>query len=146
MNEFERLQQERRKVLKNLEDNVDNHIKIDIEEQLNENSQDTYSNFRQHQDSVRASYVRELKQKENYRKILFYFVIGLLAIFIVGVFLLYRYLLVVREYIPSDVVLTGLSVTLAVNIIGLMSIVFKYVFSDTKDTSRYLEELQENSD
>ena len=64
----------------------------------------------------------------------------LLALFFTLMVVLYVVLLI-RGINLSDRLLISLTVTVFTSIIGLMSIIFKYSFSRTKDTTDYLNDI-----
>lgn len=112
--------------------------KVVKKEERSSNVKD-WKDYEKHIDEVRKYYVQELKQKHGLRIVSMIIAIILLVIFIVSMGILYRYLLK-KDYEFSDKLLLGITVTVFISIIGLVTIVFKYSFSKTKDTTDYLND------
>lgn len=84
----------------------------------------------------------EYKQKKRFRLFATIIALFLVVYSIVFITLLFGYLVVCRGYIPESSVLIAISVTFIANIIGLATIVFKYVFSSTKETTDYISHIK----
>ena len=85
---------------------------------------------------------KEHKQKGQFRKFATYTALGAVIYSIIAVTLLFGYLVVCKNYTPESPVLIAISVTFVANIIGLATIVFKYVFSSTKETTDYISHIK----
>lgn len=108
---------------------------------------DIYSSIENTIENIKADHIskisklviEELEQKHKFRissyKIARNFLIG----FIVLMIALYSYLMLVK-YSFSDTLLIGITVTVFTSIIGLVTIIFKYSFSKTKDITDHLQE------
>ncbi|MFV8045001.1 hypothetical protein ACMZ6Y_02645 [Streptococcus pluranimalium] len=83
----------------------------------------------------------EYEQKKKFRKIATYGAFGLVIYSICFISFVFWYLIVKKDYTPSASVLIGLSVSFVANIIGLATVVFKYVFSSTKETTDYISNM-----
>lgn len=106
------------------------------------NTFDNLEDFNAHINKMTTIVEEEYKQKKRFR--LFATIIALFSVVysIVFITLLFGYLVVCRGYIPESSVLIAISVTFIANIIGLATIVFKYVFSSTKETTDYISHIK----
>lgn len=120
-----------------LENRYKNNILVKKEERIS-NVKD-WEDYGKHIHEVRKHYVQELKQKQVLRIVSMIIAIILLLIFIVTMIILYGHLLS-RDYEFSDRLLIGITATVFTSIIGLVTIVFRYSFSKTKDTTDYLND------
>lgn len=117
-----------------------NKINIDIE-LLNNNNFDTYNTYlNEHFKDLSDIVKKELEQKHRLRNISMWIAGILLALFFTLMVVLYVVLLI-RGINLSDRLLISLTVTVFTSIIGLMTIIFKYSFSRTKDTTDYLNDI-----
>lgn len=120
--------------------------KVDVKEQIreNKNSDNTFDNAEQfniHIKNMRNLIEEEYKQKKIFRSVATYGAMVLVCISILAVVALIGYLVVWKDYIPPTSVMIGITVSLVANIIGLTTIVFRYVFSSTKETTDYISKL-----
>lgn len=83
----------------------------------------------------------EYEQKKKFRKIATYGAFGFVIYSICFISFVFWYLIVKKDYTPSASVLIGLSVSFVANIIELATVVFKYVFSSTKETTDYISNM-----
>lgn len=118
----------------------------DIKDQIRENKNTTNTfkdtaSFEKHVENMRKLVEEEHEQKRKFRKIATYGAFGLVIYSIIFITSLFGFLVVLRGYIPPASVLVGVSVSFVANIIGLATIVFKYVFSSTKETTDYISKI-----
>lgn len=118
----------------------------DIKDQIRENKNTTNTfkdtaSFEKHVENMRKLVEEEHEQKRKFRKIATYGAFGLVIYSIIFITSLFGFLVVLRGYIPPASVLVGVSVSSVANIIGLATIVFKYVFSSTKETTDYISKI-----
>lgn len=83
--------------------------------------------------------IKELEHKQKLRSISVYLAIVILSVFGISIISLYITLLI-RQVPLSDKLLLGITVTMFTSIIGLMTIIFKYSFSKTKDVTDHLKD------
>lgn len=83
--------------------------------------------------------IEELQQKQSLRKVSMNIAIVSLVVFGVAIIGLYIALLY-RNVGFSDKLLIGITVTMFTAILGLVTIIFKYSFSKTKDVTDYLKD------
>ena len=134
LNEYKEVRKDYKKESKS------NKIKIDIE-LLNNNNFDTYNTYlNEHFKDLSDIVKKELEQKHRLRNISMWIAGILLALFFTLMVVLYVVLLI-RGINLSDRLLISLTVTVFTSIIGLMTIIFKYSFSRTKDTTDYLNDI-----
>lgn len=108
---------------------------------LNNNNFDTYNTYlNKHFKDLSDIVKKELEQKHRLRNISMWIAGILLALFFTLMAVLYVVLLI-RGVNFSDRLLISLTVTIFTSIIGLMTIIFKYSFSRTKDTTDYLNNI-----
>lgn len=108
---------------------------------LNNNNFDTYNTYlNKHFKDLSDIVKKELEQKHRLRNISMWIAGILLALFFTLMTVLYVVLLI-RGVNFSDRLLISLTVTIFTSIIGLMTIIFKYSFSRTKDTTDYLNNI-----
>ena len=108
---------------------------------LNNNNFDTYNTYlNKHFKDLSDIVKKELEQKHRLRNISMWIAVILLALFFTLMAVLYVVLLI-RGVNFSDRLLISLTVTIFTSIIGLMTIIFKYSFSRTKDTTDYLNNI-----
>ena len=108
---------------------------------LNNNNFDTYNTYlNKHFKDLSDIVKKELEQKHRLRNISMWIAGILLALFFTLMVVLYVVLLI-RGINLSDRLLISLTVTVFTSIIGLMTIIFKYSFSRTKDTTDYLNDI-----
>lgn len=117
-----------------------------VKEQIleNKNTTNTFQDvatFNKHVDAMRNLIEAEFKQKRTFRSWATGISLFLVVYSIVAITALFWYLIVKRNHIPDKTVLIGLSVSLIANVIGLTTVVFKYVFSSTKDTTDYISKI-----
>jgi len=125
-------------------DNTLNDIKDQIRE--NKNTSNAFKDrktFAKHVNTMRKLVEDEQKQKRRFRTIATYGAFGLVVYSIAFITFLFVFLVVFRGYIPPASVLVGVSVSFVANIIGLATIVFKYVFSSTKETTDYISKIDD---
>lgn len=126
------------------DDNL-NDIKDQIRENKNtSNAFEDRKTFDEHVNTMRKLVEDEQKQKRRFRTIATYGAFGLVIYSIVFITSLFVFLVVIRGYIPPASVLVGVSVSFVANIIGLATIVFKYVFSSTKETTDYISKIDDS--
>ena len=118
----------------------------DIKDQIRENKNTTNTfkdtaSFEKHVENMRKLVEEEHEQKRKFRKIATYGAFGLVIYSIIFITSVFGFLVVLRGYIPPASVLVGVSVSFVANIIGLATIVFKYVFSSTKETTDYISKI-----
>lgn len=106
------------------------------------NEQENSEDFRQHQEAIRHLIVSEYRQKHFFRNMATGLALCLILVFMLAVLGLIHYLVRCKGYVPSDAVMIGLCVTSFANVVGLVAIVFKYIFSDTKDLTAYSSTLK----
>lgn len=106
------------------------------------NTFDNLEDFNEHINKMTAIVEEEYKQKKRFRLFATIIALFLVVYSIVFITLLFGYLVVCRGYIPESSVLIAISVTFIANIIGLATIVFKYVFSSTKETTDYISHIK----
>ena len=117
-----------------------NKLNIDIE-LLNNNNFDTYNIYlNEHFKDLSDIVKKELEQKHRLRNVSMWIAGILLALFFILIVVLYVVLLM-RGINLSDRLLISLTVTIFTSIVGLMTIIFKYSFSRTKDTTDYLNDI-----
>lgn len=122
-----------------------NDIKDQIRE--NKNTSNTFKDtetFNKHINAMRELVEDEQRQKRRFRTIATYGAFGLVIYSIIFITFLFVFLVVFKGYIPSASVLVGVSVSFVANIIGLATIVFKYVFSSTKETTDYISKIDDS--
>jgi len=108
---------------------------------------DIYSSIENTIENIKADHIskisklviEELEQKHKFRISSHKIARNLLIGFIVLMIALYSYLMLVK-YSFSDTLLIGITVTVFTSIIGLVTIIFKYSFSKTKDITDHLQE------
>ena len=83
--------------------------------------------------------IEELQQKQSLREVSMNIAIVSLVVFGVAIIGLYTALLY-RNVEFSDKLLIGITVTMFTAILGLVTIIFKYSFSKTKDVTDYLKD------
>lgn len=83
--------------------------------------------------------IEELQQKQSLRKVSMNIAIVSLGVFGIAITGLYIALLY-RNVEFSDKLLIGITVTMFTAILGLVTIIFKYSFSKTKDVTDYLKD------
>lgn len=83
--------------------------------------------------------IEELQQKQNLREKSMWIAIISLIIFGIAIVGLYVTLLC-RNVLFSDKLLIGITVTMFTAILGLVTIIFKYSFSRTKEVTDYLKD------
>lgn len=83
--------------------------------------------------------IEELQQKQSLRKTSMWIAIISLLVFGIAIIGLYITLLY-RNVQFSDKLLIGITVTMFTSILGLVTIIFKYSFSKTKDVTDYLKD------
>lgn len=83
--------------------------------------------------------IEELQQKQNLRKVSMNIAIVSLGVFGIAITGLYIALLY-RNVEFSDKLLIGITVTMFTAILGLVTIIFKYSFSKTKEVTDYLKD------
>lgn len=83
--------------------------------------------------------IEELQQKQRLRKISMRIAMISLVVFGIAIIGLYITLLC-RNVEFSDKLLIGITVTMFTAILGLVTIIFKYSFSRTKDVTDYLKD------
>ena len=107
----------------------------------NNNNFDTYNTYlNEHFKDLSDIVKKELEQKHRLRNISMWIAGILLALFFTLMVVLYVVLLI-RGINLSDRLLISLTVTIFTSIVGLMTIIFKYSFSRTKDTTDYLNDI-----
>lgn len=116
---------------------------VDLKQQIRESEETTntfedFASFEVHIKRMRLLLEDEHNQKKHFRKIATYGALGLVFYSIIFVTILFGFLIGFKNYIPPASVLIAISVTFIANIIGLATIVFKYVFSSTKETTDYI--------
>ena len=122
-------------------------LDADVRQQIldNDASDNTFDDrraFEEHIKEMRKVLEEEQNQKRKFRTIATYIALGLVVYSIVFVTILFGFLVGCKNYIPPASVLIAISVTFIANIIGLATIVFKYVFSSTKETADYLRKIK----
>lgn len=122
----------------------------DIKDQIRENKNTTNTfkdtaSFEKHVENMRKLVEEEHEQKRKFRKIATYGAFGLVIYSVIFITFLFGFLVVLKEYIPPASVLIGVSVSFVANIIGLATIVFKYVFSSTKETTDYISKIDSHN-
>lgn len=83
--------------------------------------------------------IEELQQKQSLREVSMNIAIVSLVVFGIAIIGLYTALLY-RNVEFSDKLLIGITVTMFTAILGLVTIIFKYSFSKTKDVTDYLKD------
>lgn len=121
-----------------------------IKDQIREtkNTTNTFKDnesFQKHVNTMRKLVEDEHKQKRNFRRVAIYGALFLVFYSVYFITKIFWYLLKTKGYIPSDSVLIGISVSFVANIIGLANIVFKYVFSSTKETTDYISKIDSHN-
>lgn len=128
-------------------DEVDNDIDFgDVKEQIRESNSNTNTfedtiSFENHIVNMRKIIEEEYTQKRKFRRHATYGAFLLVFYSVAFISLLFAYLVLCKDYIPSSSVLIGIAVSFVANIIGLATIVFKYVFSSTKETADYISKI-----
>ncbi|WP_048789914.1 hypothetical protein [Streptococcus sp. 1171_SSPC] len=117
-----------------------------LDNDASDNTFDDRQAFETHIKEMRKVLEEEQNQKRKFRTLATYIALGAVIYSIVAITLLFGYLVVCRKYIPESPVLIAISVTFVANIIGLATIVFKYVFSSTKETADYIRTIKRVSD
>lgn len=122
----------------------------DIKDQIRENKNTTNTfkdtaSFEKHVENMRKLVEEEHEQKRKFRKIATYGAFGLVTYSVIFITFLFGFLVVLKGYIPPASVLIGVSVSFIANIIGLATIVFKYVFSSTKETTDYISKIDSHN-
>ena len=140
-NEIIKLIEEYKKVQKDFnKESKSNKMNMSIK-LLNNNNFDTYKTYlNKHCKDLSDIVKKELEQKHRLRNISMWIAGILLALFFNLMAVLYVVLLI-RGVNFSDRLLISLTVTIFTSIIGLMTIIFKYSFSRTKDTTDYLNNI-----
>lgn len=133
-----------------ISDYQNNNILNDIKDQIRENKNTSNAfkdrkTFDKHVNTMRKLVEDEQKQKRRFRTIATYGAFGLVVYSIVFITFLFGFLVGFRGYIPPASVLVGVSVSFVANIIGLATIVFKYVFSSTKETTDYISKIDSHN-
>ncbi|MBF0715348.1 hypothetical protein [Gemelliphila palaticanis] len=127
------------KQLQRTSENKKNSLSLDTKRSVNSAKRvATVDEFSSHKQYIALLIEEELDQKMQFRKYCLYATGILLGLFFILLIILYVYLLLYKGYEPSDKVLITLSVTVFSSILGLVTIVFKYLFSNTKDTTDYI--------
>lgn len=104
------------------------------------NTSKTQREFQKHQRRIQQSLEIEFKQKEQYRKFLFVWVVivsNILLLCWIGI--LVCQIVFLKQSLSDSVLISG-GITIAAEFLGLVAIMFKYVFSPTKDVSDYVQE------
>lgn len=119
---------------------------INVKEQIRNNPNsnnifDKNEDLVKHLKSMRELIELEYKQKRRFRAIATYGVFVLVTFSIVGISWLIFYLVRYKNYTPPPSVIIGIAVSSIANIIGLAMIVFKYLYSSTKETTDYLNKI-----
>lgn len=117
-----------------------------LENDATANTFDDRQAFETHIKEMRKVLEEEQIQKRKFRTLATYIALGLVVYSILFITLLFVYLVVYRKFTPPTSVLIAISVTFIANIIGLATIVFKYVFSSTKETADYIRTIKRVSD
>ncbi|WP_040979738.1 hypothetical protein [Oceanobacillus jeddahense] len=104
------------------------------------NEYDTNLQFKEHSDKIRKHILDELKAKQTLRKYSYWIIIG---IFVSLMILTWTFLFRFSEDTPLALLMT---VTIAAfgNMLSLVAIIFKYVFSSTTEITDYAKILLDN--
>lgn len=147
MADLEQLAKEITKIDINSYHNNDNLNDIKDQIRENKNTSNTFKDtetFNKHINTMREFVEDEQIQKRRFRTIATYGAFGLVIYSIIFITFLFVFLVAFKGYTPSASVLVGVSVSFVANIIGLATIVFKYVFSSTKETTDYISKIDDS--
>ncbi|WP_276767544.1 hypothetical protein [Gemella morbillorum] len=115
---------------------IDSYKKFFEDKNIYDNIEDIH---KEHIKKLSDLVIEELQQKQNLRKISMRIAIISLIIFGIAIVGLYVTLLC-RNVLFSDKLLIGITVTMFTAILGLVTIIFKYSFSRTKEVTDYLKD------
>lgn len=120
-----------------LKDNFTNRYKKFFEDKnIYDNIEDIH---KEHIKKLSDLVIEELQQKQNLRKKSMR--IAEISLVIFGIAIIGLYITLLYRNVPfSDKLLIGITVTMFTAILGLVTIIFKYSFSRTKDVTDYLKD------
>lgn len=112
---------------------------LDLSNNLSFDDYEEYEQvYKKHIKDILFELQSEIEQKRRFRWITLILAIVLLIVFSIAVGYLYFVLLHRENFVFSDKLLIGISVTVFLSIVSLINIIFKYSFSKTKDNTDYI--------
>lgn len=112
---------------------------LDLSNNLSFDDYEEYEQvYKTHIKDILSELQCEIEQKRKFRWITLILAIVLLIVFSIAVGYLYFVLLHRENFVFSDKLLIGISVTVFLSIVSLINIIFKYSFSKTKDNTDYI--------
>lgn len=101
---------------------------------------ETSSEFHAHHNLVRSLIIEELKSKHKFRKISYWLVMGIALSLLIFIYLFIFF----KSATASLPLLITLTVSVFANLIALIGVIFKYVFSSTKEITDYASILSDH--